>query len=125
MNLREGRLARGRGIIAKRRKPAVVRGPELSERNVLRRLQNPITHFFRRIDRLDDADEYPLVRLYVFPDRAAPKEWPVMRERSAAGVRLPVEAAPWLGDGSRKLPWRIMSRARAFADKGELCIFAR
>ena len=64
-DLGERFLARGRGVVAEGREPAVIGRAELLERNVLRRLQHPVANFFGcfdlRIDWRDDADEDLLI----------------------------------------------------------------
>ena len=71
-DLCERRVAGRRGVVAERREPAVVAGAQLPDRDVLGRLEDPVPDLLRRldarVDRRDDADEDPLVRLHVLAD---------------------------------------------------------
>ena len=68
-DLFERRVAARRRVVAERREPAVIRRAQLFDGNVLGRFEDPVADFLRsldaRVDRRDDADENPLVRLHV------------------------------------------------------------
>src|SRR3954465_4994820 len=65
-------IARRRRIVAERGVPAVVRGTQPVQWNVLRRLQDTIADFFRRfdtwIDGCNNTDKNMLIGLSGFPD---------------------------------------------------------
>jgi len=71
-NLGESGVAARGGVITERRVPTVVGSSQLLDRNVLRRLDDPIANLLGRIDarvyRRDDSDKNLLVRSHVLLD---------------------------------------------------------
>src|SRR5689334_19857005 len=71
---RERRLARRRDVIVKWREAAIVSSPELVHRDELSRFQYAVSHFLwrlnARIDRSDDSDEHPMLRLKAITDQS-------------------------------------------------------
>jgi hypothetical protein len=66
--LRKRQLSGGRSVIQERRKSAVICSSKLICRDMCRRLQNAcadlVCSFQSRVDGIDDANEYPMVRLH-------------------------------------------------------------
>ena len=96
LDLREGGVAGGRDVVAERREAAVVGRAKPVERDELGRLEHAVADLLRRldprVDRVDDADEDPLVRTQVLAAiAAAPAAVGLARELEVEAPRVELE----------------------------------